>query len=213
MADTNRFDDYAAATEAAASLTERDLFDVYGSHFGAERDRLLPVLPYPDGGDTRTSGWSGSDTSRDRARRDDTTGATNDRQAAVLRYLRMKRIDGATWKELADHFEWHHGQASGALSNLHKAGLIARLTETRDRCAVYVIPSLVAGRPATSYRTRRPSLPLDDAAAVLTEHVPVPPWHLASGNLTCLCGWDDRTDGSASYSAHLLSMLGKVAKP
>lgn len=42
---------------------------------------------------------------------------------------------------------WHHGQASGALSVLHKTGYVARLTEVRERCKVYVHPDFVGGRP------------------------------------------------------------------
>jgi hypothetical protein len=53
---------------------------------------------------------------------------------------------GRTWKELADIQSWHHGQASGVLSVLHKEGLIARLIEKRNRCAVYVMPEYVNGR-------------------------------------------------------------------
>jgi hypothetical protein len=101
----------------------------------------LPELPY-DG----TSGWSGSDTSRERAEHDDTTGITTQRQRMVMASLERVRSTGLTWKELADFTGWHHGQASGALSTLHKTGHIERLAERRDRCHPYVLPEHVDGR-------------------------------------------------------------------
>lgn len=102
----------------------------------------IPELPYAG-----TSGWSGSDTSRERAVTEDRDGTTTRRQTEVLSYLRNVVAYGATWKELAEHFGWHHGQASGVLSVLHKTGHIARLQERRNKCAVYVLPDYTAGRP------------------------------------------------------------------
>lgn len=112
----------------------------------------LPLTPYAG-----TSGHSGGATSEERARRDDSDGTTSERQRRVLSDL-AERHDiyipvgwvgqhkGLTWKELARITGWHHGQASGALSVLHKEGLIARLTERRDRCFVYVLPEHVGDR-------------------------------------------------------------------
>lgn len=109
----------------------------------AATEPVLPETPYAG-----TSGWSGSQTSRERAETEDRTGVTSDRQQVVLAGLALTRERGLTWKELAASQDWHHGQASGALSALHKAGRIARLAEERrDRCAVYVRPEHVAGRP------------------------------------------------------------------
>lgn len=51
-----------------------------------------------------------------------------------------------TVKELRATLEVHHGSASGALSNLHKSGDIARLAQMRDRNKVYVLGRYVAGR-------------------------------------------------------------------
>lgn len=114
----------------------------------------MPVLPYPDGED-RSSGWSGSETSHERAQARDTSGETG-RNQAQLRLLLMSRAGrGATWAEVSEYFGWHHGVSSGLLSNLHKAGLLARLTERRNRCAVYVLPEHVDGRETRRYgRTR-----------------------------------------------------------
>lgn len=105
-----------------------------------------PSLPYADPETGRSSGWSGSDTSADRARRDDTDGTTSARQRLVMRLLRDAGARGLTWRELAGITGMHHGQASGALSNLHKDGRIARLVERRAKCHPYVLPSEVGDR-------------------------------------------------------------------
>lgn len=102
---------------------------------------ITPVLPYAG-----TSGWSGSDTSEERARRADSDGTTSARQAATLRLLDAAGHRGLTWRELADQLNLHHGSASGVLSVLHKAGRIARLAERRTRCKVYVSIDHVGGR-------------------------------------------------------------------
>ena len=106
-----------------------------------------PVLPY-----SGTSGWSGSDTSRDRAERSDKDGTTSQRQREVTRYLGAAGSDGMTWRDLSEQTGWHHGTASGALSVLHKEGTIVRLTERRDRCQVYVLPEWVQGRETAQHR-------------------------------------------------------------
>lgn len=109
-----------------------------------------PSLPYAG-----TSGWSGSDTSRSRALTDDASGVTANRQSKVLRILGDLEFHGVTWKELSEQTGEHHGSTSGALSALHKDGAIARLTETRNRCKVYVLPEYVDGREVESHgRTR-----------------------------------------------------------
>ena len=107
----------------------------------------FPVLPYAG-----TSGHSGSDTSEERARRQDSDGTTARRQYETIAYLNRMSVYGATWKDLASQMGLHHGQASGVLSTLHKAGLVARLQERRDRCAIYVLPEWVDGRPTDEYR-------------------------------------------------------------
>jgi hypothetical protein len=112
-----------------------------------EPEPVLPVLPYG-----RTSGWSGSTTSRDRARTADQTGITENRQSITLGLLRRAGIDGLTWRELSEQTGWHHGTASGALSVLHKDGQIARLVEKREKCQIYVTPDLVLGRQKAEYQ-------------------------------------------------------------
>lgn len=115
------------------------LFDVGEQH--------LPILPY--GG---TSGWSGSDTSKERATSNDESGITSTNQKQTLILLQTATHKGLTWNELADALGWHHGTASGALSVLHKAGLIARLKERRNKCAVYVAKEHVNGRETQAHK-------------------------------------------------------------
>lgn len=102
----------------------------------------LPETPYAG-----TSGWSGSQTSRERAEDEDRGGVTSERQRRVLALLGAADRTGMTWREVVEaEPSWHHGQASGALSTLHKTGHIARLTERRNRCSVYVLPEHVDER-------------------------------------------------------------------
>lgn len=98
-------------------------------------------LPYAG-----TSGWSGTDTSEQRAVTADKSGETKRRQNWVLMYLYNQGSHGVTWRELANQYGWHHGIASGVLSVLHKDGKISRLLSKRDKCRVYVHPFYVNGR-------------------------------------------------------------------
>lgn len=112
-------------------------------------DWELPLTPYAG-----TSGWSGSDTSKERAVREDKDGTTKHRQQTTLRLIMATKSYGVTWKELSDQTGWHHGSASGVLSVLHKMGLIERLIERRDRCAIYVSPESVNGRKTAAIKVR-----------------------------------------------------------
>lgn len=111
----------------------------------------LPILNYGDPDEAAPTGYAASaSTSEEPTRRaaaDDATRApTVGPQAAVLRLLAARSATGATWRDVAAAYGWHHGQASGTLSTLHKAGRVARLSRRRDRCCVYVLPEHVAGR-------------------------------------------------------------------
>lgn len=103
----------------------------------------VPALGYSD---NTSSGWSGSDTSRARAATEDASGVTAQRQLQALRLMREAQSEGVTWRDVADALGLHHGSASSVLSNLHKEGVVARVTTTRDRCKVYVLPEFVNGR-------------------------------------------------------------------
>lgn len=107
----------------------------------------LPFLEY-----NQTSGWSGSETSRERAQRHDSDGTTRDVQKLALTMLAILRHEGITWAELANLANVHHGTASSALTNLHKAGRITRLAERRGRSQIYVLPEHVAGRDQKPYK-------------------------------------------------------------
>lgn len=129
----------------------------------SHNDLELPLLPY--GG---TSGHAGTDTSRDRALAEDQDGTTADRQRRTLAALADAAHYGQTWRELADATGLHHGSASSSLSILHKEGKIARLTETRDRCKVYVQPDAVDGRDTEPYG--KPGRPTTTQMITAIEH-------------------------------------------
>jgi len=106
-----------------------------------------PVTPYAN-----TSGWSGSTTSRERAERQDGDGTTSKRQQDVLNELARLCHRGATWNELGERLDLHHGAISGVLSTLHKNGYICRLTERRSRSQVYILPKYVNDRGTEAFK-------------------------------------------------------------
>ena len=92
---------------------------------------MAEYLPY-----NGTAGWSGTNTSRERAMYNVRTGREYNNQQKALVLLK-DNPNGLTWKELADAVDIHHGTASGVLSVLHKAGAILRSTKVRNGCAIY----------------------------------------------------------------------------
>jgi DNA-binding MarR family transcriptional regulator len=120
------------------------------SKFVAEAGDLeLPLTPYAG-----TSGWSGSETSKERAKTEDSNGTTFQRQKITLDYIKYYENYGVTWKELSDLTGWHHGSASGVLSVLHKEGYIVRLKDRRNRCAIYVHPVYLQGRETVERKVK-----------------------------------------------------------
>ena len=101
----------------------------------------LPLLPYAG-----SSGWRGSEASRDRAFIEDANGTTSLRQRIALKRVWDQEFRGLTWKELGEIENIHAGQSSGVLSVLHKEGLVVRLKERRNRCSIYVAPAYVKER-------------------------------------------------------------------
>jgi hypothetical protein len=85
-----------------------------------------------------TAGWSGTDTSQQRALDNIHSGRELNNQQTALVYLKQAGELGLTWKELAIATGWHHGTASGVLSVLHQSGAVIRLYSSRNRCKVYV---------------------------------------------------------------------------
>ena len=105
----------------------------------------LPALAFRDG---TSSGFSGTDTSKERAQLRDLTGATSEVQRAIINSLKLSRLRGRTVGELDEElFELgHHGTISGAVSNLHKKELICRLKDKRNHMKIYVMPYNTAER-------------------------------------------------------------------
>lgn len=93
----------------------------------------LPFLPY-DG----TGGHAGSEASRLRAETEAEDGTLADRQAIILDYLDKTGASGATWASAGQALSLHHGQVSGALSNLHQAGAVFMLKKRHNRSHPYV---------------------------------------------------------------------------
>lgn len=95
-------------------------------------DDDLPLIAYG-----RTAGFVNQPASRDRAEKEAASGVASQRAMLVLRHLQTAP-DGMTWRELGSALNLHHGQISGALSNLHKSGLVFMLRKQRNRCHPYV---------------------------------------------------------------------------
>jgi DNA-binding MarR family transcriptional regulator len=112
-------------------------------------DLELPLTPYAG-----TSGWSGSETSKERAKQADKDGTTYKRQKITLDYIKYYENYGVTWKELSDLTGWHHGSASGVLSVLHKEGYIVRLKDRRNKCAIYVHPVYLQEREVVERKVK-----------------------------------------------------------
>lgn len=106
-------------------------------------------MPYDN-----TEGWSGSEASQQRAKREQPKTAPN-RRTRILRTLRRAGTHGATWKEISDILQVHHGSSTGSLTRLHRDEQINRLTELRDGCSIYVLPEHVNGRPTTPYQPHK----------------------------------------------------------
>ena len=133
----------------------------------------LPALPYPDAKVGATSGHSGSDTSRKLAEHADASGETKGQQKIALRLLEQLGAHGLTWTELLSEL-WvsgypkaHHGAASRTLSNLHRAGLVARLAASRNERKIYVLPQYIDDRETELPRDQRG--PKTTGVVVLTD--------------------------------------------
>lgn len=69
--------------------------------------------------------------------------------AEILALIDRASFSGLTVADLRNKMpEDHHGHISGALSLLHRDLKIARLTEKREGCKVYVHPDFLNGRKA-----------------------------------------------------------------
>ena len=87
---------------------------------------------------------------------EDEDGTTTRREREVIAELSKAKGLGLTYRELGSRTGMHHGQATGALSALHKQGIIRRLAGgKRINCSVYVLPDYVNGRALASYGKNR----------------------------------------------------------
>ena len=110
-----------------------------------------PALPYAG-----TSGWSGTDTSRERATRNDANGTTLTTQKLIWDAVECSGVDGMTVADIRWQFpEKHHGTLSGALTSLHMKGQLLRLKAERLGCKIYVVPRYQSGRDIESPKRNR----------------------------------------------------------
>lgn len=91
-----------------------------------------PYVPYAG-----TAGWSGTDTSQERAMFNLRTGREYNNQQKALHLLKEAGTAGLTWKELSLQTGMHHGTVTGVLAVLYKSGAILRTKQVRSRCRVY----------------------------------------------------------------------------
>lgn len=108
------------------------------------------MIPYPNAG----SGHAGNATSRERQEIEDAKGLTQSRQADTLRWVTAAGSDGMVVAELEKVLRVGHGQASSALSHLHRAGKVVRLRSRRAKQEIYVVREFVNGREESPYNPR-----------------------------------------------------------
>jgi hypothetical protein len=85
-----------------------------------------------------TGGYVERPTSIARAIDEVADGTLSQRQQAVLQLLNKAGRNGCIWTAIGQQLNLHHGQASGVLSNLHKAGEVFMLRKKIMRCHPYV---------------------------------------------------------------------------
>lgn len=85
-----------------------------------------------------TAGYVERPASKVRAMREIVTGKLSERQSQILDLLDDAGFCGLTWNDCGVLLGLHHGQISGALSNLHGCGMVFALREVRHRSHPYV---------------------------------------------------------------------------
>lgn len=119
---------------------------------------------------------------------------------------------GVTWQDVANELGLHHGQASGALSRLHRDGALLRLSERRGRSSVYVTPDVVGDRTYVAPRVRKPNVS-DDVAVLIQEAYER---GLAAGNANgdaqWLSGYDQGKDAGIAEGRKLAEQEGVNAE-
>jgi ribosomal protein S25 len=109
------------------------------------------MVEYPNG---HGSGHAGNATSKERQQAEDAKGLTESRQAKALQAVTAFGANGLVVAELELMLGVGHGQASSALSHLHRAGKVVRLKSRRNKQEIYVVPDFVKGREESPYNPR-----------------------------------------------------------
>jgi hypothetical protein len=113
----------------------------------------MAELPYAG-----TSGWSGSDTSYERAIENDKSGLTSKNQALFMTDLSFAGEAGLTAREWGLMHNFEHQTYSSIPSILHLSEAVVRLTERRGRHQVYVLPNFVRGRATAPHKSNKRKL-------------------------------------------------------
>jgi len=111
------------------------------------------TLPYAG-----TSGWSGSDTSYERAIDNDKSGLTSKNQALFMTDLLYAGEMGLTAREWGLMHNLEHQTYSSVPSVLHLSGSVVRLTQRRGRHQVYVLPNFVGDRATAPHKSNKRKL-------------------------------------------------------
>jgi len=85
-----------------------------------------------------TGGFVNRPASVNRAINEATSGKLSERQTLILGLLAEAGANGLTWHVCGERLGLHHGQISGALSNLHGCGEVFTLNKLLKGCHPYV---------------------------------------------------------------------------
>jgi hypothetical protein len=107
-------------------------------------------LPYAG-----TSGWSGSQTSYERAISTDESGLTSHNQLMFMSDLLFTGAEGLTAREWGHLRNLEHQTYSSIPSILHEGGFVERLVQKRGRHQIYVLPEYVNGRETAPHRSKK----------------------------------------------------------
>lgn len=108
-----------------------------------------------------TGGSSAEGTSDQRALREAGDGSLTHRQVQILQMLAQAGPLGLTYAEIADATKQRGGAVTGALSVMHKEGLVLALktdgipNNSRNGCGIYVLPEHLQGRIARPFKGNR----------------------------------------------------------
>lgn len=105
------------------------------------------MITNDEGGYPNGIGHSGSETSEEASKR-----VTGRRSQQVHTLVANSKHRGLTVNEVQQALRIGHGSASGALTRLHRAGYIVRLTQKRNGQQVYMAEAFSAGREQSPYR-------------------------------------------------------------